>query len=161
MFRPPPEEETLPVKPIALPTVDDVGHTPPGLAIFPLEGDTTFLSTKSEMEDWPMGQGASPIEAATQLVPTTALVVELTSPLILPDQTEEERGYMLVVTALVRRLNLEATGVILGDTVTTSARGVAFQNPQMAVVLNGPVRGRRVIGNQGGTVEELARRDVE
>ena len=44
LFRPPPEE-TPPVKPIALPTADDVGHTPPGLANPLLEGDTNFLST--------------------------------------------------------------------------------------------------------------------
>ena len=125
LFRPPPEE-TPPVEPIALPTVDDVGHTPPGLPGPPLEGNTTVLSTEPKMKDWLTGQDASPIEAITQLVPTTALVVELTSPIIPSDQTEEERQYVLVVTALVRRLNLEATKVVLGDTVTASARGVAF-----------------------------------
>ena len=54
---------------------------------------------------------------------------------------------MVVVTASVRRLNLEATGVVLRDTVTASARDGAFQNPQMAAALHGPVRGRRAIGN--------------
>ena len=68
---------------------------------------------------------------------------------------------MLVVTALVRRLNLEATGVILRDMVTASAGEVAFQNTQMAAVLPGPIRGRRAIGNQGATLEELARKDAE
>ena len=68
---------------------------------------------------------------------------------------------MLVVTALLRRLNLEVTRVILGDMVTASAGGVAFQNPQMAAVLPGPIRGRRAIGNQGATMEELARKDAE
>ena len=125
----PPHEETPPVKPIASPTVDDVGHTPPGL-VGPLpEGNATVLSTEPKMKDWPTGQNASPIEAVTQLVPTTALMVKLTSPIVLSDQTEEERWYMLVVTASVRRLNLEMNGVILGDMVTASAGGVAFQNP--------------------------------
>ena len=91
------------------------------------------------MEDWLTGQDTSPIDAITQLVPTTASVAELTSPIILSDQTEEERWYVLVVTASVGRLNLEATGVILRDMVTASARGVAFQNPWMAAVLPGPV----------------------
>ena len=68
---------------------------------------------------------------------------------------------MLVVTALVRRLNLETTRVILGDTVTASAGGAAFQNPPIAAVLPGPIRGRRAIGNQGTTMEELIRKDVE
>ena len=125
LFGPPPEE-TTPVEPIVLPTADDVGHTPPGL-VGPLpEGNATVLSTEPEMKDWLTGQDTSPIEAITQLVPTTALVVEITSPIILSDQTEEERWYILVVTALVRRLNLEMTRVILRDTVTASARGVAF-----------------------------------
>ena len=160
LFRPPPEE-TPPVKPIASPTVDDVGHTLPGLGNPLLEGDATVLSTKPEMEDWPAGQDASPSEAVTQLVPTTASVVELTSPIIPYNQTEEERWFMLVVTATVRRLNLEATCGILGDTVTASAGGLAFQNPQMAAVVPGPVRERRAIGNQGTAVEELARKDAE
>ena len=68
---------------------------------------------------------------------------------------------MLVVTALVRRLNLEATGVILGDTVTASAGGAAFQSPQMVAVLPGPARGRKAIGNQGATIEELAGKDAK
>ena len=62
LFGPPPEEEMPPVKPIASPTADDVGHTPPGLANPPPEIVTTVLSTKPKMEDWPTGQDASPIE---------------------------------------------------------------------------------------------------
>ena len=138
IFGPLPEEETPPVESIALPTADNVGHTPPGLANPPLERDAIVLST----------------------MPTTASVVELTSPIILPDQTEEERWYVLVVTASVRRLNLESTRVVLRDTVTTSAGGAAFQNPQMAAVLPGPVPGRRPISSQGAYVEELAREDT-
>ena len=88
LFGPPPEGETPPVEPIALPTVDDIGHTLPGLAKPPPEGDATVLPTKSEMEDWPTDQDTSPIEAITQIVPTTALVVELTSPITPSDQTE-------------------------------------------------------------------------
>ena len=104
IFGPLLEEETSPVESIASPTADNVGHTPPGLANPPLKGDAMVLST----------------------IPTTALVVKLTIPIVMPDQTEEERWYMLVVTALIRRLNLESSGVILGDTVTASAGGVAF-----------------------------------
>ena len=125
IFGPLPEEETPPVESIASPTVHNVGYTPPGLVNPLLERDATVFST----------------------IPTTASVVELTSPIILPDQTEEERWYMLVVTALIRRLNLESTGVILGDMVTALAGGVAFQNPQMAAVLPGPIWGRRLISS--------------
>ena len=63
-----------------------------------------------------------------------------------PDWTEEEKQYVLVVTTSVRSLNLEMTGVILRDTVTTSARGGAFQDPCMAAVLPGPIQARK--GNQ-------------
>ena len=63
-----------------------------------------------------------------------ALVVELTSLIIPSDQTKEERQYVLVVTALVRRLNLEATSVILRDMVTALAREVTFWNPWMPAV---------------------------
>ena len=63
---------------------------------------------------------------------------------------------MLVVITLVRRLNLEETGVILGDTVTALAREVTFQNPWMAAVLPGPARGRRADCqcHRGGTGRE-------
>ena len=74
LLKHPPEEETPPVKPIALPTLDDVGHTLPGPADPPLERDTTVLSTKPKVEvpkDLPTGQATSPIKTVTQIVPTT------------------------------------------------------------------------------------------
>ena len=102
LFRHPPEEETPPVEPITSPTVDDVGHTPSGPADPLSEGDATVLSTEPKVavpKDLPTGQATSPIKAVTQIVPTTALVVKLTSPTIPSNQTEEERWYVLVVTA--------------------------------------------------------------
>ena len=144
----PPPEETPPVRPIALPTADDYRHTLPGLADSSPEGNATVLSTKPGTKDW-----------LTQLIPTAAPVVELTCPTMLSDQTKEERQYMLVVTALVRRLNLEATGVILRDTVTALAGGVTFQNPQMGAALSGPTGGRGVIASTA--MEELVGKGAE
>ena len=112
------------------------------------------------MEDQLIGPDASPIEAATQIASATISVVELTSPIILPDQTEEEKWYVLVVTASVMSLNLETTSVILRDTVTTSAGGGTFQNPHMAAVLPRPIQGRRVTSNQGATMKELGKQDA-
>ena len=76
-----------------------------------------------------------------QIVPTTGLVVKVTGPLIPSNQAEEGRWYVLVVTALVRRLNLEATRVILRNTVTALAGGVAFKDLQMAAVLPDQLEG--------------------
>ena len=86
--------------------------------------------------------------------------VELTSPIAPPNQMQEEKWYVLVVTASTRSLNLEMTSVILGDTVTASPGGSAFQNPNMAAVLSRPVQVRGAISNQGAIVKELGRNDV-
>ena len=92
LFRPPPKEEIPSVEPIALPTVDDVGHTPPGLGNPLSGGDATVLSTKPEMEDWPTGQDTSPIEVLTQLVPKTASVVKLPAPSSHPTRLKRKDG---------------------------------------------------------------------
>ena len=163
LFEHPLKEEIPPVEPITLPTKVVVGHTLPGPADTLPERDALALSTKPEVEtpkDLPIGQATSPIKVGTQVLPTTGSVVKLASPLSLSNWAEGERQNMLVVTASVRRLNLEATRVILGDTVTTSAGGVAFENPQMAVVLPGPATERKVIGSQDATIEELAGKDM-
>ena len=105
----------------------------------PESRDTTVPSTRLQMEDQPIGQDASLIEATTQTASATTSGVELTSPITPPNWTEEEKWYILVVTTLVRSLNLEMTDIILGDTMTASAGGGAFQNSHMAAVLSGPI----------------------
>ena len=122
------------------------------------------LSAKPKVEvpkGLPTGKATSPIRAVAQIVPTTGPVVKWTGPLIPRDQTKDERWYVLVVTASVRRLNFEATGVILRDTITASAGGVASKNPKMVAVLPGLTRVRREIGHPGTTVEELTGKDME
>ena len=91
------------------------------------------------MEDQLIGQDASLIEAVTQTVSTTMSGVKLTSPITSPIWMEEEKWYVLVVTTLIKSLNLETNGVILRDTVTASSEGSAFWNPHMAAVLSRPV----------------------
>ena len=113
------------------------------------------------MENQPIGQDASLIKAATQTASATASGVKLTSPIAPPNQTEEEKLYILVVTTLVRNLNLETTSVILRNMVTALARGGAFQSPHMAAVLSGPIQARRAISNQGATMKELGKNDAE
>ena len=79
------------------------------------------LSIESDMEiqkDLPTGWAISPIKVETQVVPTTGSVVELAGPLATSDQAEEERRCMLIMTASMGRLNLEATGDTFRDMVT-------------------------------------------
>ena len=137
------------------------GITPSLFGSPPERGDAMVLSTKPKIEDQLTGQDASLMKAATQPASDTTSVVKLTSPIIPPDWTEEERQYMLVVTTSVRSLNLETTRVVLGDMVTTLAGGMAFWNPCMAAVLPRPIPERRAISNQGATMTELGRKDVE
>ena len=137
------------------------GTTSSSFGSLPERQDSTVPSTKLWIEDWLIGQGTSLIEAATQTASTTTSVVKLTSPIIPPNWTEEEKQYTLVVTTLVRSLNLETTGVILGDMVTASAGGGAFWNPHVAAVLPGPIQEREAISNQGATVKELEKNDAE
>ena len=118
-------------------------------------------STRLQVGDWPIGQDASLIEAATQTASATMSGVKLTSPIAPPKQTEEEKCYVLVVSTLIRRLNLEMTSALLGDMVTTLPGGSAFCNPHMAAVLPRPIPARRAISNQGATVKELERNDAE
>ena len=140
-----------------MPAKVDVKDTLSGLAETLLGGETTVLLTKYDTEtpkDPPTGQATSPTEVETQVVPTTGSVVKQASPLIPSDQAEEERWCVLTVTASMGRLNLEATGVTPGDTVTASVRRVAFENLQMVSALQGPTKGRKVVGHQDVTIEE-------
>ena len=93
------------------------------------------------------------MEATTQTASPTMSVVELTRPIALLDKMEEENQCVLVMTALIRQLNLETTGVVLREMVTALTRRSAFQNPCMPAVLSGPAR--RAISDQGAIVKEL------
>ena len=121
------------------------------------------LLTESDVEiqkDLLTSWAISPIEVETQVIPTTGSVVKLAGPLAPSDQAEEERRCMLIVTASMGRPNLEATRVSLRDMVTASVGRVAFENLQMAAVLPGPTKGRKVVGNQDTTVQELVGKDL-
>ena len=159
----PPEEEAPPSGPITSPTEDDVKHTLPGPAETLLGSDAMVLLMESDVKiqkDLPTNWAISPIKVETQVVPTTRLVVKLAGPLAPSDQADEERRCVLIVTASMGRLNLEATGVTLRDMVTASVWRVAFKNPQMAAVPLGPTKWRKVVGSQDTTVEELAGKDL-
>ena len=93
------------------------------------------------------------MEASTQTVSPTMSRVELTRPITSPDRRKEENQDVLVMTALIRQLNLETTGVVLGEKVAASPRRSAFWYPHMVAVLSGPAR--RAISDQGAIVKEL------
>ena len=102
----------------------------------------------------------SPIGTVAWII-ATGLVVELAGPLVPSDQTKEERQYVLIVTASVRELNLEMTGVILSETMTASAGGLASGNAQMAVVFPGLTWAKRAVGHPSTTIEEVTVKDLE
>ena len=93
------------------------------------------------------------MEAPTQTVSPTMSGAELTRPIAPLDRTEEENWYVLVITALIRQLNLEITGVDLRELVTALPGRGAFWNSHMMAVLSRPAR--RMISDQGTIVKEL------
>ena len=120
----------------------------------PLSPHVTLVpSTRLQVDDQPVEQNASFMEATTQTDSPTMSRVELTRPIAPQDRTEEENWYVLVMTASIRQLNLETTSVVLREMVTTLPGRSAFWNPHMAAVLSGPAR--RAISDQGAIVKEL------
>ena len=101
----------------------------------------------------PVEQNTSFMEATTQTASPPMSGVGLTRPITPPDRTEEENQYVLVITTLIRQLNLETTGNDLGELVTASPGRGAFWNPHMAVILSGSAR--RGVSGQGTIVKEL------
>ena len=93
------------------------------------------------------------MEATTQTASPAMSGVELTRPITPLDRIEEENWYIQVITTSIWQLNLETTGIDLGESVTASPGRGAFQNPDMAAVLLGPAR--RAISSQGTIVKEL------
>ena len=92
-------------------------------------------------------------EATTQTTSPAMSDVEPTRHITPPDGMEEENQYMLVITALIRQLNLGSAGNDLGESSTAPPRGDTFWNPCMAAVLSGSRR--RVVSYQGATKKEL------
>ena len=146
------------------PTPTDLGRADSPLSPCVTISERTYTmvpSTRPQVDNQPIGQDASLMEATTQTASTTMSGVKLTSPITPPDWTEEKDWYVLVMTALIRHLNLETTGVILGEMVATSTRRSALKNPHIAPILSGPVPARRAISDQGTIVKELERNDAE
>ena len=105
------------------------------------------------LDDQPGEQDTHFMTASTQTIPLAMSDVKLTACIIPPDRMDEENGYILVVTALIRQLNLGTADDDLRESVTASPGRDAYQNPHMMAVFLGPTR--RAISHQGMTVEEL------
>ena len=112
---------------------------------------TSFGRMEPSLGDQPVEQDMNFMEATTQTVSQAMSDVELTRHITPPDRTEEENQYVLVITALIRQLNLETADVDLGELETAPQGRDAFQNPHMAAVFLGSTR--RVISSQGTTVK--------
>ena len=76
--------------------------------------------------DQPVEQNTSFMEATTQTASPAMSGVELTGPITPLDRMEEENQYVLVITALIRQLNLETANVDLREMVTAYLEGVLF-----------------------------------
>ena len=121
---------------------------------------TSFGRMDPPLSPRPTPVGNQPVEQNTSFMGATIHTaspamssVELTRPITPLDRTEEENWYVLVVTTLIRQLNLETTGVDLGDLITASLGRGAIWNLCMVVDFLEPTR--RVISSQGATVKEL------
>ena len=153
----PPKGETPLAEPATSPAKADVKDTLPSPAETPHGEDTMVLLAGADINT-PKDLPTAKVE--TQVVLTTRLVVELTGPLTPSNQAEEDRWCVLTVTTSMGKLNLEATRVTPGDTVTASVRRVAFGNPQMAATLWGPTKERKAVSHQDATIEEQAEKDL-
>ena len=124
--------------------------TPPSYGSIPVRRHTAVPPTRPWMEDNQLGRMPALLRQPLKLPlpPCQGSAWPVQSPC--PIRWRRRGDMCWVVTALIRRLNLEMTGVVLGDTVTALPDRSAFQNPCMAAVLSG-----RVINNQGTTVKEL------
>ena len=75
----------------------------------------------------------------------------------MPDQTKEERQYVLIVTASVRELNLEMTRVILSETVTAFRQeDWPLRTPKWQQFFLASLRAKKVqCDTPGATIEEV------
>ena len=91
-------------------------------------------------------------EATTQTASMAASCVELLRCITPLDGMEEENWYLLVITALIRQLNLGSASDNLGESSTALPGGDTFWNPHMVAILSGSTR---AVSYQGATVKEL------
>ena len=104
---------------------------------WPQTNSTGFRGIEPPLGDQPVEQDTSFMEATTQTTSPTMSNVELTGPITPPDRTEEDNQFVLVITASIWQLNLEAANVDLGESVTASPGRDAFWNQCMAAVFSG------------------------
>ena len=93
------------------------------------------------------------MDATTQTTSLAMSDVELTKCITPPDRTDEENWYVLVITTLIRQLNLGTADDDLRESVTASPERDAYWNPCIVAVFWGPTE--RAISHQGMIVEEL------
>ena len=99
----PPAEKALQV--ILSLTAVYVGHTPPGPVDIPLGRGAMPILAKPEVETSQgalTSQATSSIRTMAPIAPIAGSVVELTSPPITCDQTEDERWYVLIISTEVK-----------------------------------------------------------
>ena len=128
---------------------------PTSVDLIPLPIMADHMPTYMSQKDAP-----GSFRAEARIVPTTGPVVQLEGPLIPSGQIREERQFMLIITASVRRLNLETTGVILGETIASLVGGLAPKNSKWQQSL-GLTKAKREVGHPSTTIEEVTIKDLE
>ena len=101
----------------------------------------------------PSEHDASFTEATTQTASLAMSDAELTGCITPLDRMEEENWYMLVITALVRQLNLGPIDNNLRESSTALPGRDTFHNPCMVAVLSGSTR--KGVSYQGATLKDL------
>ena len=119
----------------------------------PQTSSSSLGRMEAPLGDQPGEQDTSLMEATTQTASPAMSNVKLTGHITPLDRMEEQNQYVLVITTLIRQLNLETADDNLRESATAPPGRDAFQNPHMAAVLLGPTR--RAISGQGTTVKEL------
>ena len=80
--------------------------------------DPPLSPRPTPIDNQPVEQNTSFMEATTQTISPAMSWVELTRPITPLDRMEEENQYILVITTSIRQVNLETTGIDLRESVT-------------------------------------------
>ena len=151
----------LPNKPVALVGVpcnwdlfQGLGRVNPGATSqWPQPSSSSFGRIEPPLGDKPSEHDTGFTKATTQTTSLAMSDAEPTGHVTPLERMEEENWYVLVVTALIRQLNLGSADNDLRESSAAPPGRDTFQNPHMVAVPPGSTR--RAVSYQGATVKKL------